>query len=173
MTDDHTEYRDVPGFPGYRVGSDGSAWSCCNNRHGRNGEWKKLLARPARNGYPSVALSNGSNKKAHYVHTLVLSSFVGKRPSGAQCRHLNGDRTDNRPANLAWGTAKDNAADMIRHNRSTRGDKSSCRVLCEADIPTIRFRLNFEYGRWIAEDYGVDWGTINKIKHRRTWNHVA
>jgi hypothetical protein len=22
------EYRDVPGFPGYRVGTDGSVWSC-------------------------------------------------------------------------------------------------------------------------------------------------
>jgi hypothetical protein len=34
-----------------------------------------------------------------------------------QCRHLDGNPSNNRPDNLRWGTAKENAADMIRHGR--------------------------------------------------------
>jgi hypothetical protein len=32
-------------------------------------------------------------------------------------RHLNGDKNDPRAANLAWGTAQENALDTIHHNR--------------------------------------------------------
>jgi hypothetical protein len=36
------EYRPVPGFPGYVIGSDGSVWSSRQNGRFRQGRWRRL-----------------------------------------------------------------------------------------------------------------------------------
>jgi hypothetical protein len=57
------------------------------------------------------------------VHRLVLEAFVGLCPVGHEGAHLNGNRTDNRRANLAWKTPRENAADRERHGATARGDR--------------------------------------------------
>lgn len=69
-------------------------------------------------GYPSVKLSKGGRKKHLTVHVLVATAFRGPRPDGQECRHLNGDPSDNRLENLAWGTSAENSQDMIGHGRT-------------------------------------------------------
>lgn len=111
--DSTVEYCDVPGFPGYKVGSDGTAWSCLvPGRWGRMGQWKKLIARKAGAGYLAVSLSGKSRR---YIHRLVLQAFVGPCPDGSECRHLDGNPRNNRLENLCWGTRKENTADSVRH----------------------------------------------------------
>ena len=44
-------------------------------------------------------------------HRLVAAMTYGPIPKGSVVRHLNGDKTDNRPENLAIGTYKENAWD--------------------------------------------------------------
>lgn len=56
-------------------------------------------------------------KGAGLVHRLVLRAFVGACPPGQVCRHLNGDKKDNRLSNLAWGTLLENRQDRTRHDR--------------------------------------------------------
>lgn len=56
------EYRDIVGFPGYRVGDDGSVWSRWHKkRNGRCGSksvlvnsWRRLVVFPSRYGYACV-----------------------------------------------------------------------------------------------------------------------
>lgn len=73
-------------------------------------------------GYPAVLLRDGDGGALSVrIHGLVLEAFVGPRPPGAQCRHLNGDRHDARLCNLAWGSAKENALDRISHGTTTKG----------------------------------------------------
>ncbi len=45
----------------------------------------------AKMGYFIVSINN----RSRYVHEIVLSTFVGKRPNKFQARHKNGVRTDN------------------------------------------------------------------------------
>jgi hypothetical protein len=69
-------------------------------------------------GYLSVKLAKEGVKKTRYVHELILLACIGKRPftiDRGEIRHLNGDKDDNRLANLSYGTVKENAADRVRH----------------------------------------------------------
>ena len=120
------EYRVIPEFPGYRVGNDGSAWTCWNlGNHKICGKWKKLRAKPASHGYPTVGLHRDGKRHFRLVHRLVLQAFVGHCPKGMECRHLDGDQINNRLENLQWGTRTENMADMIRHGKSKKGSNLS------------------------------------------------
>lgn len=70
-----------------------------------------------------------SGKKRHSVHVLVAEAFFGPRPTGMVVRHLNGDASDNRPSNLAYGTQSDNIADCFRHGTKTARSKPVLREM--------------------------------------------
>lgn len=51
-------------------------------------------------------------------HRIICATFHGPPPfDGAQVRHLDGNPKNNQAANLAWGTASENAADTIKHGK--------------------------------------------------------
>lgn len=121
------EYRDIPGFPGYCAGSDGSIWSAWLRFYQRGvfpspvryviGEGRvKMKTRETRSGYLDVELRKG-NKSIHLlVHRLILLAFAGNPPTEQhECAHWNGVRSDNRIANLRWATKTENQADRFRH----------------------------------------------------------
>ena len=111
------DYRPVDGFPGYRVGSDGTVWSCKNGRRGYLDTWRPLnLNITVRGGYREVTLSRHSPAVVRRikVHRLVLEVFVGPQPNGCEGCHNNSDRSDNRLVNLRWDTRKGNVADAVR-----------------------------------------------------------
>lgn len=118
----------IPGFAGYHVTEDGRVFSTATNWRGF-GE-RELKQKPNADGYPSVRLKTSvGRRKRMAVHRLVASVYLSARPSSAhEIRHLNGDRTDNRVSNLAWGTRADNAADREAHGRTSRGDTHSAAI---------------------------------------------
>lgn len=177
------EYRDVPGFPGYRVGSDGSVWSCwqktaiptpsgrCKWGYRISDTWRRLKpdARAFRNNIPyqRVRLSG----RYLLVHTVVLLAFHGPRPDGMVCRHLDGDHNNNSASNLAWGTYGENIRDKTRHDRTNHGEKNSQAVLTHAKVAEIRTR--YAAGAvtltQLAEEYGVTFQSIGAVISGRTW----
>ena len=98
---------------GYEVDADGNIWSSSNWRgYGR----RRLTPSPNSHGYPSVKVKTAEGMRKMLIHVAVCTAFHGRKPSPAhQVRHLNGDRSDNRAENLAWGTAAENAADRDLH----------------------------------------------------------
>ena len=73
-------------------------------------------------GYLFVGIRFLDQKHSKKVHQLVCLAFNGMKPTGAQCvRHLDGDKMNNIPSNLRWGTNKENAADTILHGRQIAG----------------------------------------------------
>lgn len=62
--------------------------------------------------YLRVNLSNGSrgSRRTRLVHRLVALAFLGKPPTrSAHVDHVDGNRQNNRPANLRYMSASDNA----------------------------------------------------------------
>lgn len=76
-------------------------------------------------GYLSVCIHDDASGKRRnrYVHEIVVSSFVGPRPSELhEVLHGDGCRANNWLYNLRWGTVEENAADRERHGGTHRGD---------------------------------------------------
>jgi hypothetical protein len=66
--------------------------------------------------YRQVTLTHSSRGGTYGVHRLICRAFHGEPATpDLQTRHLDGDGLNNTVENLAWGTAKENAQDAIRH----------------------------------------------------------
>jgi hypothetical protein len=170
----------------YEVTADGRVYSLDSINRWRGK--REIAQHPNSWGYPSVRLVIGGKRKRSAVHTLVAESFLPPKPSPLhQIRHLNGDKTDNRASNLAWGTAKDNADDREAHGRTARGQRHGRAVrtrsfptgescyqskLTAADVLGIR-RMDAPNLRALSRHYGVSFNTIWNVWHRKTWRHVA
>ena len=164
------EYRDVPGFPGYKVGSDGTVWSCHRNRHGIGPQWSLRKTQRDRNGYCSVILHKTDGTRRLSVHRLVLEAFLGLCPPGSEACHANGCRTDNNVANLRWDTRKNNHHDKIAHGTTIRGGKVFGAKLTEADVLEIRRLVESGHRQQnVADIYGIAQTNVSLIARGKTW----
>lgn len=179
-----TIHKDIPGFQGYRVGDDGSVWSCLTpiyrpkRRYVIGSRWRKLKPKTLKNGYLEVCIRttevNGKrSRKSRMVHTLMLKTFIGKRPVGMECCHEDGDKTNNILSNLRWDTPKNNAKDKARHGTQIRGETYGMAKLTEEKVIAIRReRKEGMSCRRLGEKYGVGKGHIWTIVTRKCWAHV-
>ncbi len=171
---DGIEFRTLDEHPGYAVSACGkvaSRWGrgCRDAMRG----WRLLRLRSTKDGYKVVVLCNGGVRRDRRVHRLVLETWRVPCLDGQECRHLNGDRADNRVENLAWGTASENQQDRRRHGTDPRGSRCGMAKLTEADIPAIRQLLDEGISQTaIARQFGVGQVTISYIGSGRTWTHV-
>jgi hypothetical protein len=178
------EYRDVPGFPGYRVGDDGSVWTAwtrlvspglgaqkaiIGSTWVRKGTWVN------EKGYLRVHLRNAAGRKtSHYVHRVVLLAFVGPCPAGLECLHGAGGSQDNRLANLRWGTHKDNIAEAVTSGAVLRGESQPNAKLTDAEAAEA-IRLHTEEGQpysVLAARFGIGATTMSMLIKGETWRHV-
>ena len=116
----------------------------------------KLIAPFIRQGRRFVNLFDGDKRATCTVHRLVLEAFVGPRPKGMECRHLDGDSANNRLGNLVWGTKIENETDKVRHGTAHRIP------LTEGEITLIRLSLRKQ--QELADQYGVTQSLISRIK---------
>jgi DNA-binding XRE family transcriptional regulator len=177
-------HRDVPGFPGYRVGDDGSVWSCWKKvaLGGRRGtksvqsdEWRQLRPIPhPKSGRRQVNLYRGGRGRFQYIAHVVLWAFVGDRPAGMEACHDNGDHTDDRATNLRWDTHQGNCADRVRHGTHNRGVRHNCVKLSEDQVRMVRQRVAAGESRAeVAVSVGVGKQTVVDIVTGRTWKHLV
>jgi len=81
------------------------------------------LQKKSASNYLFVNLADPNGKiVSEYVHTLVLTAFVGPRPNGMVACHWNDKRFDNRLSNLRWDTMKNNQADA-KFNRYSKTER--------------------------------------------------
>jgi len=127
-------------------------------------------------GYPRINLYQERSK--HFVrkiHQLVLEAFVGPCPEGMEARHLNGNKLDNRLANLTWGTRLENMRDRKEQGGyDLRGEKHPSNKLTDKQV--IEIRKMHASGklthRAIANKYNVCRSTITCILRGKTWSHI-
>lgn len=167
-------WKAVPGHEGaYEVSDQGRVRSLDRplTQAGRNGTiYTKLvrgrLLRPGRSsgGHLTVALGRGDSR---LVHHLVLAAFVGPRPSDKETRHLDGEHTNNRLANVEYSTRSRNTQDKKWHAGTT------ATKLRPPQIARIKAALRRGVvGAGLARAYGVSQSTISSIKHDQVHRDV-
>lgn len=170
---ERTQAMPVPGFPGYFATPDGKVFSTHRG-------WREMTPGYDGHGYRSIGLSRrGQPRRQVAVHRIVLLTFVGPKPSPTSvCRHLNGNRLDNRVGNLAWGTQSENIADAMKHGTAylngRKGEDSPRSKLTEEQVREIeqRARAGCEYLREIASDFGITNRHVSAIRDHETWRHL-
>lgn len=155
------EWREVEGYDyQVKVGHWGSVYT---RKPGK--AWKKSRQTLHSGGYLRVALRKNNRQTKKRVHRMVLEAFVGPCPTGMECRHLNGNKRDNRRDNLAWGTHQENVEDNQVFGRC-RGQ-----VLSENQARDIRHRYaeGSQGVEFLAEEYDLLPESIRHVLRGKTW----
>ena len=167
------EMREIPGLPSekYRAGSDGCVYSKArrfSNRETTECGWYKLKTRIGRGGYSHVGFRRDGKGAHSTVHRLITLAFHGEQPiDKTQIRHLDGNRINNLPYNLCWGTAKENAADRVIHGTQTYGENHPNSKLTDKQREQIKAMWAHGYRqKEIAKLFGVAKSLVRYILGR-------
>jgi hypothetical protein len=165
--------RDIPGFEGYAVDTDGNVYSrrpLGLSRQLRS-NWSPLRSGKDKDGYLMVILQVDGTKRVAKVHHLVLEAFVGEKPKGHECSHKNGIRSDNRLSNLEWSTKRENIAKKKEHGTYQFGENNPYAKLTLDKVNEIK-RIYAGGGVTMVELgtlFGVCAYTIRRIVHGESW----
>lgn len=127
-------------------------------------------------GYLRVQLYYRGKAHCCSVHSLVMRTFVGKRPTGKVINHKNGNKTDNALANLEYLTYSQNA----QHARQTnlidvcKGEQHPLAKTTDKDV--MRIFADAARGvqrRHLATKYGISKSIVDNILLRKDWKHVT
>ena len=128
------------------------------------------------NGYCVVRLYRCDGfKPTRSVHRVVLDSFIGVKPEGMGCNHIDGLKTNNSITNLEWVTSSENNLHKCRVLEKGIGEGNPRSKLTETQI--IEMRRKYKSGCFsrseLAKNYSVTQGHVWRIVNRKQWNHIA
>lgn len=164
----------VPGYEDYEADDQGQIWRVAFRVPGLSE--RKLTQYVTPSGYLRVTLAIKGGEKVEKVHKLVGLAFHGPRKDGQQMRHLDGNKTNNTPGNLAWGTSEENTADKFIHNTLARmpGEANPSHKLTTIDVIAIRrMHSNGQSSVDLARQFGMSQSMIRYIISHRRWAHVS
>ena len=130
-------------------------------------------------GYGRLALGRKRTEKAHRVSWELHN---GPIPDGAEVCHTCDNPGCVNPDHLFLGTHQDNMTDMRRKGRAVghRGSSNPRATITELDV--VRLRREWAKGvatgrkrgllKRMSRAHSVPYGTLRKIIHRQTWQHV-
>jgi DNA-binding transcriptional regulator YiaG len=168
------EWRDIVGFPGYKVSSEGEILSS------KTGLSRILKKRVNSRGYFYVNLMVGGSKyKSKGIHILVATAFHDK-PFWATCTNRkDGNKLNNNSNNLEWTDNKGNMKHAVDTGLMThehrRGSNCNFSKLTEnkvSEIIALRNETKLSYTK-IANRFGVSRSNIIQIMQGKLWKHIA
>jgi len=163
----------IPSYFGYFATKDGRIWSA--PRKNSSGHLRKgRFLKPSLNkitGYFKVTLFKNGKPYYHFVHRLILKTFIGPCPDDMEACHNDGNPQNNNLENLRWDTRSNNTKDSMKHGTH---HVNITPKLTEKDIRLIR-KL-YEYKEFnqpqLANKFNVSGPNISDIIRRKTWKHI-
>lgn len=148
----------IPGHDGYFAEKTGIIWGPLG---------RALKPQLDRYGYPHVRPRN----RTIMVHSLILLTFVGPRPDGMECRHLDNNRANCDLSNLKWDTKLANMGDKKKFGTTAAGERHPHTKLTDIQAREI-WELPHRDGALVAKRYGIVRDTVWNIWSRRGWKHL-
>lgn len=131
-----------------------------------------------RDGYLKFALSKNGKNKGFFSHYLVITTFVGEKPTNkTEVAHWDDDKNNNHYKNLRWATSKENKEDAKRNNKAKYiahfGEDNKRSKLTKEKVVEIRDRFSKnEEIKMIAKSFNLSWATIWCVVTNRTWRNI-
>jgi hypothetical protein len=126
--------------------------------------------------YLAVCMTDTPRRRCGKVHQLVAEAFLGPRPEGIHTAHLNGDRADNRLANIAYVTPSQNNLHKREHGTMVCGSRQHNSTLTKDQVEFIRAfavprdpRFGFAA---LARRFSVSEQHVGKIVSGKAWRHA-
>ena len=168
-------FKDIPGFPGYCAGDDGTIWTRKRQGTRRLFEWRErkisTTSRSCRD--QQIDLVNETGDYKFRVGRLILSVFIGPCPVGMECCHNDGNPGNCRLDNLRWDTHFENMQDTIRHGTVSRGERCPHSKLTDAKVrEAFRLQLLGWKCSRIARRLEVGQPMMSRVLRRQRWKHV-
>jgi len=152
-------------FPEYRFTASGRVISLIGKR-------PRYLKPIQMGAYVGLQLRNSDGVIVReYLHRLICEAFRGQCPDGYQCRHLDGDKSNNKADNLDWGTASQNNLDKRKHGTNPGGERNPMAKLTQdavAQMRKVRAERGMSYAR-IANLFGVSTMTAFRAVTGQSW----
>lgn len=148
-------WTDVPGYSGYMASRTGQIL-------GPSGQVLRPMAMTTGHLY----VITGDRRKL-WVHHAVLLAYVGPRPDGQECRHLDGKPRHNHAANLVWGTRLENMRDKARHGTEPYGEMKPNHIITTDQARAIR--VDTRASRVVGRDYGISHTAVLRIRRGERW----
>lgn len=143
------EWRQCKAFPDYEVSDTGLVR--------KGGSLRKLQFHPY--GYTLVCITAKPKQLKAYVHRLVAEAFHGPGAPGTEVDHINGDKTDNRAANLRWLDRATNRRLKVGRNKGSVAQ--ALQAAGKASSATLDVDARVIHG----ERRGI-WRNLRKTKQR-------
>lgn len=165
-----TEWRSIPGYPGYMASDDGQIKSFRREEAGY-----VLKQHKATNGYMRVRLK-GENGKANCagVHRFVAMAFIPNPDHLPEVNHKNGNKTDNRVSNLEWCTSSQNQLHAYKElgKKSWAKGKSFNRQAKLTPTEVRIIRTSTVSCSELAEYFGICEATVFNVRQRKSYKYI-
>ncbi len=114
-----------------------------------------------------------SHSRQTFAHRASYEAFRGPIPVGMHVCHKCDNRACVNPEHLFIGTPVENMRDRDRKGRTARvrGADSASAKLTDLQVLAIYYDPRRQYD--IADDYGINQGTVSNIKTGKRWAHVT
>ncbi len=106
------------------------------------------------------------------AHRVAYTLFNGPIPHGQQIRHQCHVRRCVNPDHLLVGTAKDNAADALRDNRTQTGERNPQAKLTVEQVKEIYLNRTDTLTA-ISQAYGISTATASMIRSGKRWSSIT
>jgi hypothetical protein len=160
----------------YEISDKGQIKRIIGGRGTRSGKLLRPIMMP--NGYACVRLRYNKKTLRTFIHSLVLSAFIGQRPLKYEINHKDGVRSNNHLNNLEYCTSSENKFHAYRILKravvSCKGISNGRAKLSESDV--VNIRLLYKSGKYsqqsLAEQFGVSQILISLVVRRKAWPHI-
>jgi len=149
----------IPGFKAHEASTHGkirsSTTTLATSVNPRTGRESVTLWDHAAGGCETVT-----------VHRLVMLAHGGEPPNeGDEVCHRNGDKTDNRYANLRWGSRSDNQREKVRHGSRGGPQRINEETACSIRLAQASGRTQ----QAVADEFGVSRSLVSMIWSGDAW----
>ena len=176
------QWKEIPGLDGrYSASSEGrirsNGWQYVSSRGQRRSVAPSEIRCGVDNrGYRRFTACSplGNPRRYMSVHRAVCMAFHGEPCGDVQVAHGDGDPLNNRPENLRWATASENAGDRHMHGMTNEGSDVHTAKLTDVCVHIIRAMGRSGNYRQadVADMFGVTPASIHNVVAGKTWKHL-